>query len=77
LIKTLSLLDEEIPEETSQSFSVELDRIETKEAPPEVQVQDRVSLQASTEASKSVGEDFSYEKIQNQVANRLKEMRSL
>ena len=75
LIKTLSLLDEEIPEETPSSFSGELNRVSPEVQEPEVQ--DRVNLQAKAEVTKSVEEEFSYGRIQSQVADRLKEMRSL
>ena len=77
LIKTLSLLDDEVPDETPRSFSGELERVEAEVPFPDTKVQDQVSLQAQAEISKPLAEELSYGKIQSQVEGRLKEMRSL
>lgn len=63
-IKTLSLLDEDIPQDVAKDFDQEL----TKSA--------RVSAQKKAEGALD-GEDFSFSGIKDIVSSRLKNMRSL
>ncbi|MCB0386163.1 MAG: flagellar biosynthetic protein FliO, partial [Bdellovibrionales bacterium] len=76
LIKTLALLDEEIPSDTPNSFAKEMTRAgigedEITDRFTSRQVADNKQLPASEE------DEFSFGKIQSQIADRLKEMRSL
>ncbi|MGE0761699.1 MAG: FliO/MopB family protein [Bdellovibrionales bacterium] len=70
MIKSLALLDEDLPMEVPQQFSQELDH----------QVQDHVEFKAPLQASAQAAgekEDFSFGSVRDMVASRLREMRSL
>lgn len=74
LIKTLALLDEEIPADAPASFAKELNRAGIGED----EVVDRSNLRRpSGVVRKSEDDEISLGKIQSQIADRLKEMRSL
>lgn len=76
LIKTLALLDEEIPTDTPNSFAKEM----TRAGIGEDQIVDKVTTQivaSNKQLPPSEDDEFSFGRIQSQIADRLKEMRSL
>lgn len=68
LIKTLSLLDEELPSETPENFSQELDRVDPES---------HTAAFTMKISNREEGEDFAFGGIKEMVSKKLREMRSL
>ena len=71
MIKTLSLLDEEIPMLSNTSFASSLNAVVQKD-----DVLDKVTMNSAKNQPMET-EDFSLSKIKDIVSNRLKDMRTL